>query len=242
MNKLFSLLATALLLAAMPAHAALGPEAWRLSLRNNTNTGNLAIDVTNPGVNALIGYDINSTLGRIDGGTGSYQAYLLGTGLNYNSPTSTLSVANLPLSALNIGGTSSQVVLGDGSLGALPTQTPFTVAGPTSRSLSLATAYQCTNTNKPCVLTLSVACPLTLSVLSTQTCAGEVRLGSANTVASGGGTNIAPIQRQAGGILGLSTNDYETKTINVPTGWYFAVRSTTGSPSVVSAFDQEMGN
>lgn len=74
-------------------------------------------------------------------------------------------------------------------------------------------------------------------------CAGETRFGSSNTVATGGGTNVAPIQRNASGILGLSTNDYETKTISVPTGWFFALSQTTGSGmTVISAFDQSMGN
>jgi hypothetical protein len=123
-----------------------------------------------------------------------------------------------------------------------PSVTPFNFGSPNARTVSAATAYQCTDTAKPCVVTLTVTCPLTLSILAGATCAGEVRIGSNNTVATGGGTNIAPINRNASGIIGLSTNDNETKTITVPAGWFFAIRQTTGTGmTIVAVFDQSAG-
>lgn len=118
----------------------------------------------------------------------------------------------------------------------------YTVGSPNSRTMALATAYQCTDNSKPCSFTVSVSCPYTLSLLAGATCGGEVRIGSANTVASGAsGTAIAPVQRSASGILGLATNDYETKTIDLPAGWYIAVRQTTGSGMTIpAAYDQSL--
>lgn len=124
----------------------------------------------------------------------------------------------------------------------IPAAYTFTVGAPTTRTVSLATAYQCTTSTKPCAVTVTMSCPLTLSILAGATCAGEVRIGSTNAVATGGGTNVAPIQRNASGIVGLSTNDYETKTIIVPAGWYFAVRQITGTGmAIIAAYDQVQG-
>lgn len=135
-------------------------------------------------------------------------------------------------------GSATQCLRGDGSVGVCPV-TSTTTSAPTQRSVSLSTAYQCTDTARPCMVTATMTCPLTLSLLAGATCAGEFRIGSANNVATGGGTNIAPIQRNASGILGLSTNDYETNTVKVPVGWFFAIRQTTGSGmSIISVFDQ----
>lgn len=153
-------------------------------------------------------------------------------------PISTLTQAALNAKFNNPSGSASQCVRGDGSIGSCPVTLNAT-GSPSSRTVSLATAYQCTDTSRPCMITATMTCPLTLSLLAGATCAGEFRIGSANTVATGGGTNIAPIQRNASGILGLSTNDYETKTVKVPVGWYFAIRQTTGSGmNIISVFDQ----
>lgn len=139
-------------------------------------------------------------------------------------------------------GTSSQYVRGDGVVANFPSSPSFSVGYPSSRSITLATAYQCTNTAKPCQIVINVRCPLTLSLLVGATCEGEIRVGSSNTVATGGGANIAPIYRNASGIIGLSTNDIETKTISIPAGGYFAVRQTTGAVNIVSVFEQVIGN
>lgn len=161
---------------------------------------------------------------------------LSGYGISDGSTTAALT-AGLATKFNSPSGTTAQYLRGDGSLATLPT--PSTVGSPASRSVSLSTAYQCTDNTKSCTVTATMTCPLTLSLLAGATCSGEVRIGSANTVASGGGTNIAPIQRNASGILGLSTNDYETKTIRIPIGWYFAIRQTAGAGmTVISVFDQ----
>lgn len=126
-----------------------------------------------------------------------------------------------------------------GSYNDLSNKPVFDFGTPNSRSISLATAYQCTDTAKACVVTITVACPLTVSILAGATCAGEMRLGSTNAVASGSGTLIAAVQRNASGVVGLATNDYETKSLAVPVGWYFAVLQPSGTGlTIISTFDQ----
>jgi hypothetical protein len=68
---------------------------WRLMMRNNSNTANLNIDLPNPNALSIVGYNPSSTVGRIDGGMGAYQVYLLGSGLSYDTPSSTLSVSGV---------------------------------------------------------------------------------------------------------------------------------------------------
>ena len=74
---------------------ALSANDLRMMMRNNTNAGNLNVDMANPNVNSLIGYDTTSTLGRTDGGTGAFRVFLLGSGLSYNTSTGTISVSGI---------------------------------------------------------------------------------------------------------------------------------------------------
>lgn len=123
--------------------------------------------------------------------------------------------------------------------------TAFNYGTPNTRTLSLNTAYQCTDNTKPCLFTVTVSCPITASILGAVTCSGEIRIGSANTVAGGStGTIVGPISTTVGGLLSLQNTAYETKTIALPTGWYLAVRQPTsptggaGTLTVPAAFDQ----
>lgn len=80
---------------------AVNPQDLRMMQRNLTNTANLNEDLPVPTNNSLIGYDINATTGRIDGGTGAFQVFILGSGLSYDSATSTLSATgSSPISSV----------------------------------------------------------------------------------------------------------------------------------------------
>lgn len=149
--------------------------------------------------------------------------------------------SNADIAATLFNGTSSQYVRGDGTIADFPEASSFSISYPSSRSVSLGTAYQCTDTTKPCQVTVNVRCPLSLSLLTGATCEGEVRVGNSSSVSTGGGTNIAPIYRNASGVLGLSTNDTETKVVSIPTGGYFAVRQTSGTVNIVSVYEQAIG-
>lgn len=121
----------------------------------------------------------------------------------------------------------------------------FSAGAPTSRTLSLATAYQCTTTSNPCTWTITTNCPIT--GFGTSSCAGEIRIGSNSNIASGAsGTVIVPISRSFTGLSALLTfgnSNNDASSITLPAGWYLAVRQPSGSGlTVQSAFDQQIGN
>lgn len=116
---------------------------------------------------------------------------------------------------------------------------------PTSRSLSLATAYQATNAAKPAIVTINITSTANLSLSGGTTNSATVLIGSTNGVASGTGTIMCPYSNSSTGTLtiGLNTNTISTLscTVALPTGWYFAVRQTAGTVTINSAFDQQVG-
>jgi hypothetical protein len=117
----------------------------------------------------------------------------------------------------------------------------------TSRALSLATAYQCTNTAIPCVVTITLQSQSSISLSGTSNNEGAITVGNTSGVATGTGTNVATYKNNLGGVLvvGLSITSQQanTYTVMVPAGWYFAVRQTAGTGlQIVSAFDQAVGS
>lgn len=116
---------------------------------------------------------------------------------------------------------------------------------PTTRTLSLATAYQATTTTKPTVVTINLTSTAALSLTGGTTNTADVVIGSTNAVASGTGTVICRHANSNTGALtvglALSTIQTSTCTIALPTGWYFAVRQTAGTVTITSAYDQSVG-
>lgn len=116
---------------------------------------------------------------------------------------------------------------------------------PNSRSLSLATAYQATDPTKPAqvMVNLTSTAALTLSGGTTNT--ADVLIGSTNAVASGTGSVVGKYANTNTGAVVIGVNLSTVSTVplalSVPTGWYFAIRQTAGSVSIVSAFDQSVG-
>lgn len=134
---------------------------------------------------------------------------------------------------------------GTGATGATGPAGPSTVGYPNARALSLATAYQCTDNTKACIVTVNLNSVASLSLTSGTTVTGEVRVGSTNGVATGGGTAAGVYKNSLTGTLivglGISTESYNTITVAVPIGGYFAVRATAGTLVIVSAFDSQVG-
>lgn len=151
----------------------------------------------------------------LKGSTGKPYRATLGSGLDLTSD-----VLTAPLQALSVG-------------------------SPNTRTLSLATAYQCTTSTKACVLTVNLTSTATLTLGGGATITGEVRVGSANTVASGAsGTPVGLYRNSLTGTLvvgiTINTDSYNTITVVVPANNYFAIRATAGSMTVVSAYDQQI--
>ncbi len=117
----------------------------------------------------------------------------------------------------------------------------------TTRTLYLATAYQCTNTSIPCVVTVTLQSQSSVSLSGAVNNEGVITVGSTNGVATGTGTNAVVYKNNLGGTLviglNLTSQQANTYTVMVPAGWYFAVRQTAGTGlQIVSAFDQAVGS
>lgn len=145
-------------------------------------------------------------------------------------------------------GTSSAATFNFGiPAGATGPAGPSAYGAPTARTVALATAYQCTNTAKPCIITITLQSQSSISLAGASNNEGAITLGSTSGVATGTGTNIAVYKNNLGGglVVGLNLNSQQANSyfIAVPAGWYFAVRQTSGTGlQVVSAFEQLSGS
>lgn len=132
-----------------------------------------------------------------------------------------------------------------GSTGPTGPAGPSTIGAPNSRSLSLATAYQCTDTSKPCMATVNITSTANFSLTGGTTNSAAVVLGATNAVASGTGSTIGSYTNSVTGTiavgLNLNSQSVQSYTVPVPAGWFFAIRQTAGTVSIVSAFDQALG-
>lgn len=116
---------------------------------------------------------------------------------------------------------------------------------PNIRSLSLATAYQATDVTKPAQVTVNLNSSAALSLAAGTTNSADILIGSTSAVASGTGTVIAKYSNSLTGLLvvGLALNTASAYTANfsLPTGWFFAIRQTSGTVTITSAYDQAVG-
>ena len=239
-----------------------GPNDVTVQQRNSADSGNITRTLTCPtGVGDCILYYNSSTLlpGYITldpGCTISSGVFTCAGSTGPTGPQGPQGVQGIKGDKGDKGDTGSQGIQGvqgvQGVTGATGAPGADGAAGvnnfgyPTSRSLSLATAYQCTNTAKPCVVTINLNSTANLTLSGGTTIVGEVRVGNANTVASGGGTAVGAYKNSLTGTLvvgvTLASDSYNSITVMVPTGGYFAIRQTSGSGlTVVSAFDQVVG-
>lgn len=119
-------------------------------------------------------------------------------------------------------------------------------SAPTSRSLSLSTAYQATNPAKPAIVVITLQSTSSISLAGAVNNEGIIYIGNTNAVASGTGSAVGQYKNNLGGtlVIGLNLNNQQaqTTTFALPANWYFAVRQTSGSGlTIVSAFDQQSG-
>lgn len=125
-------------------------------------------------------------------------------------------------------------------IGAYLTSVP--IGAPNTRTFSLATAYQCTNTAKACIATINITTSTSITLGTGTTNTATIVIGSTNGVASGTGTAIAVNSNSVTGAgLSLGFNSTSPVTVAIPIGWFLAIRATSGSPTVSSAFDQPIG-
>lgn len=119
------------------------------------------------------------------------------------------------------------------------------LGSPTARTLSLATAYQATNTAKPAVVTINLSSSAGISIGGGTTNMADIVIGATNGVAGGTGTAIGKYANSNTGTLTIGLNIATVQagpcTFVLPTGWFFAVRQTAGTITITSAYDQAVG-
>lgn len=127
----------------------------------------------------------------------------------------------------------------------VPTPFVLAVGAPNVRSLALATAYQATDPTKPAIITLNLNSSANISLTGGTVNTADLLMGATAAVASGTGTVSGKYANSNTGTLTIGLNvstiaGYQG-TLIIPTGWYFAIRQTAGTISIVSAFDQSIG-
>lgn len=126
-----------------------------------------------------------------------------------------------------------------------PAQTPPTVGSPTSRSLSLSTAFQSTDTAKASVVNVNLTSTAALTLTSGQTHTADIVIGPTNAVAGGTGTVVGRYSNSLTGTLvvglAINTNSIAPVSFVLPAGWFAAIRQTAGTVTIVSAYDQAIG-
>lgn len=119
------------------------------------------------------------------------------------------------------------------------------ISAPNTRTLSLATAYQATDTTKPAFVTITLSSTAQLTLGGGQTHTAQIVIGSTNAVAGGTGSAIGTATNSQTGtvVVGIALNAGQTLsyTVPLPTGWFFAVRQTSGTVTIAAAFDQSLG-
>lgn len=108
-------------------------------------------------------------------------------------------------------------------------------SAPATRTITKGVAYQASNPSKPSVITITLTSTSSASLSGVTSNAANIVIGATSNVATGTGTTVAKYANVLGGTLlvGLNVTNSATcsYTINLPSGWYFAVNnanSTTG--------------
>lgn len=150
-----------------------------------------------------------------------------------NSGSSSAATFNFGIPQGAVGATGSQGVAGVNAISA-----------PNARTLAFATAYQATDTTKPAFVQVAISCTATVALGSAQTNTVELRIGSTNSVASGGGTqvDVTSTSLSVSVIISIGWTGQQTLKANLPIGFFFAARQTAGTGcSVSSSSDQSVG-
>lgn len=132
-----------------------------------------------------------------------------------------------------------------GSAGATGPAGPSAIGAPIARTLSLATAYQATDPTRPAMVTVNLTSTASISLSGGTTNSASVLEGTTTGVATGTGSVMCVYTNSNTGALtiglSLATVSATTCTIALPAGAYFAIRQTSGTVTIGSAWDQSVG-
>lgn len=140
---------------------------------------------------------------------------------------------------------SAPMVGAPGPQGPIGPAGPSTIGSPNTLSVTAGTAYQATNNTKPAHVTVNLTSTASITLAGSTSVIAEVVIGSTSAVASGTGTVIGRHANTYSGavVIGVSISETITAPIAfvLPAGWYFAVRNISGTATVFSAYDQQLG-
>lgn len=233
------------------------------------------VTTLSPGASAtatITGTAPNQTInfGLPAGATGAPPTITIGTvtTLAAGSPGTATVTGTAPNFTLNLGipvgatGPANSLSVGTVSTGAAaatitgtaPTQTlnltlpNFNPLSPVSRTITIGTAYQHTDTTRAYRSTVNVRATQTLTIAGTAADRVELRVGpsAASVAPSGsGGFSVGVWESGITGIalmIGAGIQDGGTLFADVPAGWYFQINRLSGTnATVVSCFTQTMG-
>jgi len=123
----------------------------------------------------------------------------------------------------------------------------YSPQAPVARTVTAATAYQHTDTTKPCKVTVNARATQTVTVAGTVADRLELRIGptAAAVAPSGaGGFSMGVWESGITGIalmIGAAVQDGGQITADLPAGWYFQINRLSGtSATVVNCFTQSL--
>lgn len=245
MKKIF-----ALLLAFTCLSALADPDTITVRQRTHDDSGYLDRFIPFPpgGVSCLF---------SLDGDTVRPNCYTLGTGLSIGSGILSASGATGPQGPQGVAGPAgSQGVQGStGPTGTTGAQGPigatgpqgiqgnpaptFNFGSPVARTLAVSTAYQAADSTRASIITASLACTNSTTVLAASACTLQARIGTSTLTCSTGTVATTWTSTYALGLL-LTNTSGSPLGINLPIGAYFILCPTAGT-FTISAVDQSAG-
>lgn len=122
--------------------------------------------------------------------------------------------------------------------------TPVVFGTPVPLTLSLATAYQASNPLKPSIININLNSVASITLGGGTVNTADVLIGATSAVASGTGTVIGRYRNTVSGavVIGVGINTDSASQIQflLPAGWYYAIRQTSGTVNITSAFEQSV--
>lgn len=118
-------------------------------------------------------------------------------------------------------------------------------SAPSALSVAASTAYQAADPTKPAIATVTLSSSATISLAGGTTNTAAVYVGSTSAVATTGGTQVCGYTNSNTGALtiglNLATVATQPCTFTIPTGYYFAYRTSSGTVTATNAVVAAVG-
>jgi hypothetical protein len=116
---------------------------------------------------------------------------------------------------------------------------------PAAMTVAFATAYQAADNTKAAHINVMLESNYLTTIAGTSSDEVEIRIGSTNAVATGGGNQVATWKTSLTGIaltVGMGIIQRSPVAFMLPAGWYFSVRRLSGTTAtIVSTLAQPLG-